>query len=85
VLTRSCRPLRGAVVDLWHANETGEYDNIGFRWPCYHWARRRVPLSHHRAGALLWPHEALSRQGSGAWQPSTDYAAVFSQRAGKPP
>src|SRR5262249_23574857 len=32
VLTRSCRPLRGAVVDLWHADERGEYDNIGFRY-----------------------------------------------------
>ena len=32
VLTRSCRPLRQAVVDLWHADERGEYDNIGFRY-----------------------------------------------------
>jgi len=32
VLTRSCRPLHGAVVDLWHADEKGEYDNIGFRY-----------------------------------------------------
>ena len=32
VLTRSCRPLPGAVVDLWHADEKGEYDNIGFRY-----------------------------------------------------
>jgi protocatechuate 3,4-dioxygenase beta subunit len=32
VLSRSCRPLRGALVDLWHADEKGEYDNIGFRY-----------------------------------------------------
>ena len=32
VLTRSCRPLSGAVVDLWHADDKGEYDNIGFRY-----------------------------------------------------
>ena len=32
VLTRSCHPLRGAVVDLWHADEKGEYDNSGFRY-----------------------------------------------------
>jgi protocatechuate 3,4-dioxygenase beta subunit len=32
VLTRSCRALPGAVVDLWHADENGEYDNIGFRY-----------------------------------------------------
>ena len=32
VLTKNCRPLRGAVVDLWHADENGDYDNIGFRY-----------------------------------------------------
>jgi len=32
VLTRSCRPLGGAVVDLWHADDNGEYDNSGFRY-----------------------------------------------------
>jgi protocatechuate 3,4-dioxygenase beta subunit len=32
VQTRSCHPLREAVVDLWHANEKGEYDNVGFRY-----------------------------------------------------
>ena len=26
VLTKSCRPLRGAVVDLWHADEKGKYE-----------------------------------------------------------
>jgi protocatechuate 3,4-dioxygenase beta subunit len=32
VLTRGCRPLGGAVVDLWHADDKGEYDNTGFRY-----------------------------------------------------
>jgi protocatechuate 3,4-dioxygenase beta subunit len=32
VLTRNCRPVHGAVVDLWHADEKGEYDNVGFRY-----------------------------------------------------
>jgi protocatechuate 3,4-dioxygenase beta subunit len=32
VLTRACRPVHGAVVDLWHADEKGEYDNLGFRY-----------------------------------------------------
>jgi protocatechuate 3,4-dioxygenase beta subunit len=31
VVTRSCRPLAGALVDLWHADEQGNYDNKGFR------------------------------------------------------
>ena len=32
VLSKNCRPLRGAVIDLWHADENGEYDNSGFRY-----------------------------------------------------
>jgi protocatechuate 3,4-dioxygenase beta subunit len=31
VLTRSCRPVVGALVDLWHADDKGNYDNKGFR------------------------------------------------------
>lgn len=31
VLTRACRPIDGAVVDLWHADSAGDYDNKGFR------------------------------------------------------
>ena len=32
VTTRSCRPVKRALVDLWHADEHGEYDNDGFRY-----------------------------------------------------
>jgi protocatechuate 3,4-dioxygenase beta subunit len=32
VLTKRCRPLGGALVDLWHADDKGEYDNTGFRY-----------------------------------------------------
>ncbi len=32
VLTRGCRPLERALVDLWHADDGGEYDNRGFRY-----------------------------------------------------
>ena len=32
VTTRSCRPVEHALVDLWHADEHGEYDNSGFRY-----------------------------------------------------
>ena len=31
VLTRACRPVAGALVDLWHADAGGDYDNDGFR------------------------------------------------------
>jgi protocatechuate 3,4-dioxygenase beta subunit len=32
VLTRGCRPVARALVDLWHADEFGDYDNRGFRY-----------------------------------------------------
>src|SRR5262249_22307203 len=32
VLSRSCRPVAQALIDLWHADERGEYDNAGFRY-----------------------------------------------------
>jgi protocatechuate 3,4-dioxygenase beta subunit len=32
VLTRSCRPVARAFLDLWHADERGDYDNAGFRY-----------------------------------------------------
>ena len=32
VLTRSCRPVGGALLDLWHADENGDYDDSGFRY-----------------------------------------------------
>ena len=31
VLTRSCRPVPGALVDFWQADDAGNYDNRGFR------------------------------------------------------
>jgi protocatechuate 3,4-dioxygenase beta subunit len=32
VLSRSCRPVTGAVLDLWQADENGDYDDQGFRY-----------------------------------------------------
>ncbi|MGH2374292.1 MAG: hypothetical protein ACRDIC_12620 [bacterium] len=31
VLSRGCRPTPRALVDFWHADDKGEYDNVGFR------------------------------------------------------
>ena len=32
VLSRSCRPVANALLDMWQADENGEYDNEGFRY-----------------------------------------------------
>jgi len=31
VLSRGCKPLGQALIDLWHADSEGNYDNKGFR------------------------------------------------------
>jgi protocatechuate 3,4-dioxygenase beta subunit len=31
VVTTACTPVRGALVDLWQADDDGEYDNAGYR------------------------------------------------------
>ncbi len=31
VLDSACRPVKGALVDLWHADGRGQYDNAGYR------------------------------------------------------
>lgn len=31
VLTRGCKPVGGALIDVWQADNAGEYDNSGFR------------------------------------------------------
>ena len=32
ILTPSCQPVAGAVIDIWHCDESGRYDNAGFRY-----------------------------------------------------
>ena len=32
LLRHDCRPLAGAVIDIWHCDEHGRYDNRGFRY-----------------------------------------------------
>jgi protocatechuate 3,4-dioxygenase beta subunit len=31
VFARDCRPVAGALLDFWHADDEGEYDNAGFK------------------------------------------------------
>jgi protocatechuate 3,4-dioxygenase beta subunit len=32
VLSAQCRPLANALIDVWHADEEGDYDNAGYRY-----------------------------------------------------
>jgi protocatechuate 3,4-dioxygenase beta subunit len=31
VLTTDCRPVAGALLDFWHADDAGVYDNVGYK------------------------------------------------------
>jgi protocatechuate 3,4-dioxygenase beta subunit len=31
VLDTSCQPVAGALLDFWHADDSGAYDNVGYR------------------------------------------------------
>jgi protocatechuate 3,4-dioxygenase beta subunit len=31
LFSRDCRPIPGALLDVWHADDDGEYDNVGFK------------------------------------------------------
>ncbi len=31
VFSRGCQPLAGALLDFWHADDSGEYDDVGYR------------------------------------------------------
>lgn len=32
VLDTNCRPIPGALLDFWHADDSGAYDNVGYRF-----------------------------------------------------
>jgi protocatechuate 3,4-dioxygenase beta subunit len=32
VLSRDCKPVANALLDFWHSDENGDYDNRGFRY-----------------------------------------------------
>ena len=32
VLSAQCKPVANALLDFWHCDETGEYDNTGYRY-----------------------------------------------------
>lgn len=31
VLSTNCKPIAGALVDFWHADDSGAYDNVGYK------------------------------------------------------
>src|SRR5262249_14275946 len=95
VLTRSCRPVAQALVDLWHADERGEYDNAGFRYRGHLFTdtegryRLRTILPALNTGRRPAPPGAplappLPHQGAGAAAARAHPPALFPGRADEP-
>ena len=65
VLTRGCKPVPGALVDLWHADDEGDYDNSGFRLRGHQFAdaEGRYRFRTIVPGSYPGPHAPLPREG----------------------
>ncbi|WP_293402350.1 hypothetical protein [Polaromonas sp.] len=54
VLDTRCRPVSGALVEIWHADSSGEYDNAGYKFRGYQfsdangrWAFATIVTQHY--------------------------------------
>jgi len=64
VLDRACRPMGGAVVDVWHADPRGRYDNVDYGYRGHFFAesdgsyvlRTTLPASYVFEGFFRAPH-----------------------------
>jgi protocatechuate 3,4-dioxygenase beta subunit len=70
VLTRSCRPIPRALVDLWHADDRGEYDNRGFRYRGHQWTDAQGRFRFRTILPAIYPgrtrHYHVKVQGGGS-------------------
>lgn len=55
VLTRGCQPVAGALVDLWHADDAGDYDERGFRLRGHQFADREGRYRFRTIVPALYP------------------------------
>src|SRR5262249_23009559 len=85
VLTRSCRPVPGALVDLWHADDNGVYDNKNFRLRGHVFTDNEGRYAFQTIVPGLYPgRTTLSRQGPGAGREArSDHPVLFSRRKSK--
>jgi protocatechuate 3,4-dioxygenase beta subunit len=71
VLDADCRPIEGAVVDLWHANSQGRYDNAGYKLRGHQAADARGAAAFHTVMPANYPgrtrhfHVRIFRPGGG--------------------
>ncbi|MCX2720807.1 catechol 1,2-dioxygenase [Roseibium salinum] len=69
VLDTRCRAIPGATVEIWHADEQGEYDNSGYRWRAHQftddsgrWGFDTIKTRHY---SFRTPHYHIQVQAPG--------------------
>jgi hypothetical protein len=79
VLSRACKPVANALLDFWHSDDMGEYDNAGFRYRGHQFSDAGGALSPRddRAAALSRPHAPFPREGAGAAEARADDADLL--------
>ncbi len=55
VLTRSCRPVAHALLDLWHADQDGLYDTDGFRYRGHLYSDAQGRYAFHTIEPSVYP------------------------------
>ena len=69
VLADDCRPLSGAVIDIWHCDERGRYDNRGFRYRGHQFTDRTGAFRFETIRPVQYssrtPHIHVKVQGEG--------------------
>ena len=67
VLSASCQPISGALLDFWQADDQGQYDNVGYRLRGHQFtdARGSIQPRNDCARSLSRAHPPYSRKSPG--------------------
>ena len=86
ILTTDCRPIAGALLDFWQADDRGEYDNSGLPppGPPVRGRARPLPARDRRPRTLPGADAPLPRPGAGAEPAGPHDPALLPGRAGQP-
>ena len=80
VLTTGCKPVARALLDFWHADDQGQYDNATGCAATSLRTTRAATRSRPSCRGCIPAARATSRQGSGAQPAAADNPALLSRR-----
>jgi hypothetical protein len=79
VLSRACKPVAGALLDFWQADDKGRYDNSGFRLRGHQFADAE---GRYRLRTIV--PGAYPCEGTAARRPIADHPALLPRRITEP-